>query len=77
MVLTEEEKKLQKQVTEVAWKDEKGTIIKGKKVVDYLPGNRRQPGKDFEYEVVFLKEQRYRCLFCLFFFLCSLMGLYA
>lgn len=58
MVLTDKEKELQKTVTEVAWKDEKGVLVKGKKLIDYLPGNRRQNGKDYEYEVVFMKEQR-------------------
>jgi elongation factor 3 len=58
MVLTDEEKEAQKQPTEVSWKDENGVIMKGKKVIDYLPGARRQNGKEFEYEVVFRNEQR-------------------
>ena len=58
MVLTDQEKDLQKTPVEVAWKDENGTIIKGKKVVDYLPGTRRQSGKEYEYEVVFRNEGR-------------------
>ncbi len=58
MVLNEEEKKLQSTPAELSWKDENGNIIKGKKVIDYLPGMRRQQGKDYEYEVVFRNEAR-------------------
>lgn len=58
MVLTDAEKELQSKPAEVAWKDENGNIVKGKKIVDFLPGNRRQPGKEYEYEVVFRNEGR-------------------
>lgn len=58
MVLNDDEKKLQNTPTEVAWKNEAGIMVKGKKLIDYLPGVRRQSGKDYEYEVVFRNEAR-------------------
>jgi len=54
MVLTEEEKNLQKEPFEVIWKDDDGKVQKANKVVVELMGSRREnKQKEYEYEVKF------------------------
>ncbi|KAJ3118992.1 translational elongation factor EF-1 alpha [Nowakowskiella sp. JEL0407] len=58
MVLTEEEKKLQKTPTEITWLDAEGKFVTGKRIIASMPGNRRQGKNDFEYEVIFDRHER-------------------
>ena len=54
MVLTEEEKVLQKEAFEIIWKDDDGKMQKANKIVLELVGSRREnKQKEYEYEVKF------------------------
>jgi len=58
MVLTEEEKKLQRSPMQISWKDADGKPVQAKKQVASLTGIRRQTKSDYEYEVIFVGESR-------------------